>query len=143
MPTLVFESDLPCSVEELWAFHSDVSALKLLAPQGASVEILGPDTGVFEGALHRLKIKRMGLPLRWDARIHAVNPPYGFTDTAERSPFKQWSHEHRFERTETGCRLIDRVTFEIFPLLTPLVKWDVQKMFAHRHRVTREYFAQR
>ncbi len=146
MRELVFESVVNCTPEELWAFHADVSALKLLTPPGSKVEILGPDTAVAEGALHRLHIVRMGLPLRWDARISEVNPPHGFTDTAEKSPFAAWSHRHEFLPHTEGTLLRDTVRYRL-PLgfLGRLVdavaiRKDVETMFKHRHSVTKDQF---
>lgn len=142
MHTLVFESEIGASVQQLWEFHRDVSALKKLAPPGATVTIVGDTTAVEEGAIHELVVRRGLLPIRWVARIHDVSES-GFTDTAVRSPFAVWSHKHEFLPGPKGSILRDTVTFALpFGPLGKLVAKlfvikDITRMFEHRHAVTR------
>jgi ligand-binding SRPBCC domain-containing protein len=141
--TKIYSSLMPCPPERLWQFHQSVEALKILAPPGAKAEILGPDTAVENGALHRLRIIRWGLPLRWDARISEVEPGRQFRDTAERSPFAAWTHLHEFLPHPAGSELRDTVSLE--PPFGPLggLAWraflsrDIDAMFGHRHEMTR------
>ncbi len=147
MPTLIFSSEMPCSVERLWEFHSSPEALIRLMPPGQRVTVEG-DARVETGAIHRLTIVRFGIPMRWVARIEIAEPPSGtrsglFVDVAERSPFAVWRHEHRMESTSTGSRLID--TIELLPPLGSLgllayrifLRWEIERLFAHRHEATR------
>lgn len=138
---------MPCSVEELWAFHSSAEALLLLSPPGQRVEVEG-ETHVERGAIHRLKIVRWGVPLRWIAKIEIVEPPLNggpgrFIDVAMKSPFASWRHEHRMEPTLTGSRLVDTVTYRPpFGILGSIadrlfLKRDIERLFAHRHAATR------
>lgn len=149
MPRLVFESVIPCSVQELWDFHGDVSALGRLTPPGNQVTILSEDTAVRNGALHVLRVKKNGLPLVWKARISEVEPPHRFVDTAEQSPFKSWRHEHAFLEHAQGALLRDTVDYEMpFGPLGALVdriliRKDLEAMFAHRHQVTKAAFKNR
>jgi hypothetical protein len=141
VPRLFFESVLPVPPEHVARFHEDARALTMLAPPGSTVEVVGEAT-VREGALHDLRIRRFGLPLRWLARISEVGP-HGFTDTAERSPFARWRHRHEWLPHAQGTLLRDTVEFEmpfgpLGKLAEPLAVRDVRAMFAHRHRVTRE-----
>ncbi len=144
LPTLTFETRIRCTPEELWDFHSDVNALKLLTPAGTSVSILSEDTEVREGALHVLRVRKMGLPLVWKARIRDVHPPHEFSDWAERSPFKSWLHHHEFLAEGDGSVLKDTVTYELsFGFLGAIanrlfVQRDIEAMFTHRHAVTKK-----
>jgi ligand-binding SRPBCC domain-containing protein len=145
--TLVFESEVGASVQQLWEFHRDVSALKKLAPPGATVTIVGDTTAVEEGAIHELVVRRGFVPIRWVARIHDVSES-GFTDTAVRSPFAAWSHKHEFLAGPNGSILRDTVTFALpFGPLGKLVAKlfvikDITRMFEHRHAVTRAELGQ-
>jgi|688.fasta_scaffold529882_2 ligand-binding SRPBCC domain-containing protein len=147
MSLKVFRTFLPgVSAQMLWEFHSNVNALVLLTPPGAEVEVIGETTDVFEGALHKIRVKKFGSRLNWIARIHEVNEPKSFRDTAEKSPFKTWTHEHKFEEENGGCWLIDTVEYSLpFGILgwiagALLVNRDIDNMFAHRHKVTRKHF---
>ena len=149
MPRLVFRTDLSCSVEELWAFHGSVDALTLLTPPGRRVEILSEDTRVVAGAVHRLRVRQFGVPLIWEALIETAEPPRRFVDVARKSPFKSWRHEHLFEPREGGATLTD--TIDYAPPFGPLgtiadalfIRRDLEAMFAHRHRVTKEALERR
>lgn len=147
MTLKVFRSFLPgISAQMLWDFHSDVNALKILTPPGSEVEIFGDTTEVFEGAFHKLKVKKFGTRLVWIARIHQVSPPHSFRDTAEKSPFEIWTHEHKFEEENGGCWLIDTIEYALpFGFLgsivdSLLISRDVDMIFAHRHAVTKKFF---
>lgn len=139
VPRLIFESVIPVSPQKLWEFHSSVEALTRLSPPGTRVEVIGDDLAVEEGAIHRLRIRRGILPLRWEAFISEVIPGRQFRDTALKSPFKSWTHLHEFLDHREGALLRDTVEFSLYlQLLEGLLKKDVESMFAHRHKVTRE-----
>lgn len=143
MPVLTFESEFPCSLEELWAFHSSTEALKFLTPPSKKVELLSTELEVKEGAKQKIKTWQWGIPMIWEVRIHDVGPN-GFTDTATKSPFKFWSHRHQFDFTPTGSKLTDTITYEMpFGLLgqivdTVMVKKDLESAFKFRHEATRK-----
>lgn len=145
MVTRVWRSAIPCSVEALYDFHRSAEALTLLTPPNRQVQIAG-DAEVRDGALHVLRIRQFGLPLEWHARISDVNPPHGFTDTAERSPFAHWKHRHRFLPDGEHAMLEDEVTYAL-PLGVlgriadrMLVARDLDRLFRFRHEVTRRAF---
>jgi ligand-binding SRPBCC domain-containing protein len=140
--TQVFESKINATVERVWAFHSSVEALKTLTPPGQSVEIIGEETAVREGALHVLRIRQGPLKMVWKARITGVTPPVGFTDTAEKSSFAFWQHRHEFVPDGEGTVLRDTVTYAV--AFGPIgwlaealfVRRLVARLFRHRHEAT-------
>lgn len=137
---LVFETRLAATPGAVQEFHHSVEALTRLAPPGQRVEIIGPETEVREGALHVLRIRRGPFWLVWKARISDVGP-YGFTDTAERSPFACWRHRHEYLPDGEGTLLRDTVEYALpFGPIGRLadrlfVRRSVKSLFAHRHRV--------
>lgn len=142
---LVCSTQVSCSVQEMWDFHADVQALRLLTPPGKNIELQGEETKVRPGAIHRLKIRQGPLTLRWDALIQNVDPPHGFCDVAVRSPFKSWRHHHRFLAglNASSTELRDEVELEIgFWMIPawPFIKRDIESMFRHRHQVTAARF---
>ncbi len=149
MPQLVFESVLPCSPQLLWEFHASADALKALTPTNRRVEVLSDDLAVRDGALHIIRVRQFGIPLVWHARISEVDPPHGFVDTAERSPFTFWRHHHEFLAHPDGAMLRDTVLYDL--PLGPIgmigdwlfVRRDLNAMFAYRHRRTRELLTQK
>ncbi len=51
--------------------------------------------------------------LRWEmtSKIVAYDRPRTFTDEMQRGPFGRWRHQHLFEKSDTGTRMIDHVDF--------------------------------
>lgn len=142
-----FETLVPVAVEDLWRFHESAEALRVLTPPSRQVRLPEQDLAVREGALHELRLKIGPCWVPWSARISNVRPPYGFTDTAVRSPFARWIHEHEFLPSEGGTLLRDTVTYAlpfgpIGRIVDALfVSRDIDSVFAFRHRATRERFA--
>jgi ligand-binding SRPBCC domain-containing protein len=146
MPTLVFESVLPFTPEQLWEFHNDVKALPVLTPPGTHVEIVGDDTSVRNGAIHKLKVTKFGVvKLRWDATISEVIPGQQFVDSGAAFPFKHWHHLHEFLPHPSGAILKDTLDYQvglgpIRKLIDALIiRKDLERMFAFRHKKTEEF----
>lgn len=141
MPLLQFESVIPFSQEETWRFYESDGAIEKLTPPGMKLEVLGDNT-LKNGAIHKIRIRKFGIPMVWEVQISDVIPPMRFRDTALGSPFKSWIHTHEFLPHPDGCLLKDSLELEMpsgilgkaaFALF---VRRDIQKMFEHRHRQT-------
>lgn len=147
--TLIFEILLPCSVKTLFDFHADTKNLPFITPPGTNVEILKLETPLKEGNEAVLRIKKGWLAFTWELTFEKVDYPHLIVDTATRSPFKLFKHEHHFiEVDATHSMLRDVVTFSLpfwpFSFVAVwFVKKDMQKMFAYRHQKTKEAIASR
>lgn len=140
--TLQFETALGCSVEALYAFHSDTNNLAAITPPGITVNILELPADPVSGSRAVLEIKRGFLGFRWELCFESVEPPNRIVDVALRSPFASFKHEHMFIPLQEGqSLLIDRVTFAL-PLgwlgrrFEWLVARDLEAMFSYRHAKT-------
>jgi ligand-binding SRPBCC domain-containing protein len=142
MPTLEFALDLPGVTQRgIWAFHGDPAVLERLTPPGKQVRVVEKPREMRAGARVTIRVKQSGFWLTWVSLIEAWEPESRFVDVQEKGPFASWRHEHLF----ADGRLVDRVTYEVpFARLggriadALLVRPDVERMFAYRHRVTRE-----
>lgn len=142
MPTLEFVLDLPgVTRRTLWDFHADPSVLARLTPPEKELRIVERPATPGRGARVVLEVRQFGVPLRWVSVFAEWEPPDRFVDVQEKGPFASWRHEHLF----ADGRLADRVTYEV-PLAAvggrfvdaALVRPDLERMFAHRHAVTRK-----
>lgn len=152
-----FELTLKCSLEDLWAFHQDVTrALPLLSPPGSDVRIISADLPARQGQVVQMNVRGpLGIRLGWRAKIVEFHPPAldpntghwqaAFTDVQERGPFAEWRHEHRFREVLPGqSQMTDEIAYRVG--LGPLgwfanrlwVARQIRQMFAHRHAVTRD-----
>lgn len=145
----VFETKVNASPEEVWKFHSSAKSLEILTPRNRRARLVSSQMAVEDDALHVMQIRLFGIiPVVWKARISQVTPPYGFTDDAEKSPFKFWRHRHDFIPDGDGTLIRDRITYAVpFGILGKLVNKvyiskDIDGLFAYRHEATKKALAQ-
>lgn len=145
MPTKVYETHIKAPVQKLWEFHQHPDALKILTPPEQQIQWVTKANILKDGAVHEFKTKQFGLWIGWKARITNVREPYGFTDTAEKSPFKSWVHHHDFIDNEGFCILKDTIHYDlkagpIGKMINELtVEEKIDKMFKYRHRTTKAH----
>jgi len=143
---LEFETIIECTQEELFDFHANTNNLPLITPKDIKVEIIKLDEPLQEGNKVVLKIKKALLGFIWELVFAKVQKPSLIVDRAIKSPFKSFVHEHHFITiNEKETMLKDIITFELplAPLSNPVawfIKYDMQKIFIHRHKATLEYF---
>jgi ligand-binding SRPBCC domain-containing protein len=148
MPTLEFVCELNAPLERVWEFHNSVETLFKLTPPEKHARLEGTPEPMRPGVIYHIRVRQFGiLPIRMQSKIVEYTPPNGFVDVqvTGKGPFKSWTHRHRFIAVSAGrTRLIDHVAYELpFGPLGALadgllVRRDIQRMFAYRHRVTRE-----
>lgn len=113
MPRLELTTDIRVPPEKLWEFHEDARNLLRVSPPNLSVELVGGNVRVYEGACIALRLRWLGRTVEWESLITECQPPYSFTDTAVRSPLRLWRHQHLFQPLpQGGTRLIDRIDYE-------------------------------
>ncbi|MGN8051192.1 SRPBCC family protein [Curtobacterium sp. 22159] len=72
--------------------------------------------GVTSGAIGlgetvTFRARHLGVVWRLTSRITALEAPHRFVDEQVRGPFAHFRHEHRFEPTAGGTRMVDEITF--------------------------------
>lgn len=150
MPTVEYVCDLDAPLERVWRFYDTIETLFKLTPPGVHARLEGDPEPMRVGVIYSLRLRRFGLPLRWEARIIAYDPPRLFVDeqVPGKGPFRAWQHQHLFQALAAErTRLTDRITYELpFGPLGWLadrlfVRRELDRMFAYRHRITRESLA--
>jgi ligand-binding SRPBCC domain-containing protein len=56
--------------------------------------------------------KHFGISWRMTSKITALDRPSRFVDEQVKGPFSRFHHEHIFESTSSGTRMVDRITFD-------------------------------
>ena len=146
--TLLTEQLLPLPIGDVFAFFSDAANLDVLTPPWLHFRILTPPPITLRaGTVIEYRLRWRGLPIFWRTEISAWEPPFRFVDRALKSPYLLWHHEHRFEPTDDGTRMTDRVDYAVpgGPLEPALANWvvgpDVGRIFAYRKQKMQELFA--
>jgi ligand-binding SRPBCC domain-containing protein len=150
MEPLVFEAstEVSCPAETLFRWHEEPQAFQRLMPPGEPVRVLRHDGHVRDGAQAVLLVGFWPVRFRWELEHRDYLPGRRFCDVQLTGPFTTYRHEHLMEpRGEKACLLTDRITYRL-----PggwLGRWlgggiahrKFTRLFAFRHRVTREAFA--
>jgi ligand-binding SRPBCC domain-containing protein len=55
--------------------------------------------------------RHFGIRWRMTSSIVGYDRPGSFTDAMQHGPFGRWRHQHLFEKTATGTRMVDHVAF--------------------------------
>lgn len=143
-------SVLECSVEDLYAFHLDVSNLKRITPPYMEATLTNEKSFVAkEGATLFIETKHGFLSTSWVVEIVQMKKPLLIVDKAIKSPFAHWEHFHEFrDLGDEMCELLDRVEYKLplgwFGAMFDFVALaQFEKMFAHRHEATKLLLEQR
>jgi len=131
--------------ETLFAFHELPDAfLRLLAPS-EKIRVIQTAPSLEVGTRTIVKIRIAFLWVTFESLHTAYDPPHSFEDQQVRGPFRNWRHRHLVEPHPDGAILIDDIEYTpplglLGRLIDAIViKPRLRRVFAFRHRVTRDY----
>jgi len=123
-------------LDQVFAFFADASNLEAITPPWLGFRILTPlPLEMRAGAVIDYRIRLHGIPLAWRSEITAYDPPYRFVDEQRRGPYRRWRHEHRFDASADGTRIVDHVRYRVWggrPVHALLVRPQLQNIFRFR-----------
>ncbi|MGE3880487.1 MAG: SRPBCC family protein [Planctomycetota bacterium] len=136
---------LPLPIEKVFPFFADAANLQRLTPGFLQFRFLTPlPVPMAVGTRIDYRIRLHGVPIRWQTRIAAWDPPHRFVDEQVRGPFRLWRHEHRFEAEGGETRMTDTVDYAVpGAFLAGLierafVRKDLERIFQFRSRALAE-----
>jgi len=132
-------------VERVFQWHEMPETFEKLTPPGEPVRVSSATGGIRDGGRRKLVIGRPPAAIRWVAAHDGYIEGRQFRDTQVRGPFRSWVHMHLFEADgANACYLEDRIDYEL-PfgwlgewLLGRIIERKLDRVFAYRHRVTRD-----
>ncbi len=141
-------SQMPVSAAELFSWHAREGAFERLSPPWERVEVVErTGDGIRPGARAVVRLKVGPLSQRWEAEHTVYEEGSHFQDTQVSGPFARWVHDHRMlpdPTSATSSILQDAIEYvlPVGPLGSALgggfTRTKLARMFAYRHRVTRE-----
>jgi ligand-binding SRPBCC domain-containing protein len=141
VPSFVKSIVIDAPIERVFGFHERDDALALLSPAFPPVRLISRTGGIEVGAKVVLQV---GI-FRWVALHTAFVRDALFVDRQIAGPFAEWVHRHEFENFGARTRLTDRIEYALpgGALVNGLLNWAVipglERMFAHRHKATKEF----
>jgi ligand-binding SRPBCC domain-containing protein len=143
------ESIVPATPDAVWAHVSTFEGInaelqplmRMTAP--ASVRALEPADVVLGERIFRSWVLLFGvLPIDFDdLTLVALEPGRGFHERSRMLSMRVWEHERRLQPVSSGCRVVDRLSFEPrLPGMGPLLERFIRLTFRHRHRQLRRQF---
>ena len=110
----VWEQWVPQVPETLWPFFCDARNLEAITPTFLNFRVLGQSSGeIGEGTSIDYRLRLDGIPIRWQSRIEAWDPPKSFADTQVKGPYRLWHHTHEFEPLGAGTLMRDTVRYRL------------------------------
>jgi ligand-binding SRPBCC domain-containing protein len=129
--------------DAVFPFFAEAANLQQLTPPWLRFVIRTPQPiEMRAGALIEYRISLRGVPMSWLTQISAYEPPQMFVDRQLKGPYRTWIHTHQFRAERGGTLLLDDVQFDMLggPLIAPLIKRDLRKIFTYRHEVLLAHF---
>lgn len=142
MPTFVHRSEIPVPPGDVYDWHARPGAFDRLSPPWETARQIEPLESLEEGARAVLEVGPFRQ--RWVAEHRDIRPGESFRDVCVSGPFPHWDHVHSMHPGSAGgTRLEDHIEFRmpfgpLGALGEGILRGKLDRMFAYRHRVTRE-----
>lgn len=139
---VTFESSMPVLAEALFAWHKRPGAFVRLRPPWIDLSVSRYE-GIQDGKVATLHLGKRPFQITWQAEHQDYVEGHQFRDIQRKGPFKHWVHTHKFLSRGHGIsRLIDHIEYALpFGLNPGILKNQLAKQFAYRHRITRQDLA--
>lgn len=138
-----YRSCIKAPADQVLNWHWNPGSIDRLMPPWEDVEVVQPASGPQTGQRAILRMKLGPLKLDWIAEHCDYIEGTQFADKQISGPFAYWHHTHKVEPVGADeCTLVDRVEYLLpgallsAPLLGPMVKAKLARMFKYRHAVT-------
>jgi hypothetical protein len=131
--------------EQLFAFHELPDAFLRLLPPREKIRVHQVAPNLEVGSRTIVDVRVGFWYVRFESLHTAYDPPHSFEDQQVRGPFKSWRHRHSVRSQDDGAELIDDIDYTPplgflgRALAGIVIKPRLHRVFAFRHRVTRDH----
>jgi len=110
-----FEAEvfIPAPPSTVFAFHQSPFNIPKISGSFPHLEVQRAEPVAVEGGTFDLLIDFGLFSLQWQGRWIEVRQDTLLADTADRSPFEYFRHEHYFMDVDGGTQMIDRLQFSL------------------------------
>ncbi|MDB6425501.1 SRPBCC family protein [Curtobacterium sp. 20TX0008] len=105
-------TEIAAPVERVFALSLDIGAHERSMADTDERAVAGTTSGTIGlGESVTWRARHFGIVWSMTSRITALEAPGRFVDEQVRGPFARFRHEHRFEPSADGTRMVDEVVF--------------------------------
>lgn len=105
-------TELAAPPERAFALSLDIGAHERSMAATGERAVAGTTTGTIGlGESVTWRARHLGVVWRMTSRISVLEAPHRFVDEQVRGPFNRFRHEHRFEPSARGTRMVDTIEF--------------------------------
>jgi ligand-binding SRPBCC domain-containing protein len=147
MAVFEHEQTLPCDVERVFDFLTrPANVARLALPENELTFLSAPEI-LAAGVEVEFEIRAYGQRQSIVHEIIEVERPRRVLERMLHGPLEDWEHEHLFESSPAGARVVDRISFQpprgmIGLLLTEQrILASLERGFAHQRRLLEEFVA--
>src|SRR3954469_12713677 len=111
--TLKYESQIPASTGELFAWHARPGVFERLTPEWAHTRVIESSGTIYPGDWKKIRVAVGPTHFDWVVE-HEPLDGTGFRDVQLTGPFKSWKHDHHFHDGGPGASLLeDRIDYPL------------------------------
>lgn len=129
-------SPIEVSRERLFSWHTRPEAFLRLCPPWVHLGDVTRSGGVEDGASVNFTQYLFKIPFKWEIEHFGYRQDEQFCDRARKSPFKSYTHVHRFLSYDKGTVLQDSVSYNIPSFLHCFAAREFNRLFSYRHQIT-------
>jgi hypothetical protein len=104
---------LPKPRPEVFAFFADPGHLVRVTPPSFRLQLIDPSPAMAAGATLDLRLRWLGLPIRWRTFVREYDPPFRFLDVQVCGPYARWEHRRIFLAEAGGTTVEDRIVYRL------------------------------
>lgn len=109
MTTFEHRSIIPATPEQVWAFHAQPNAFRILTPPPIFVQVHRSTLTALTDGEVEFTLWFLLLPARWHVRHEPGSTPHSFVDRTLSGVIDRWVHEHTMRAVPGGTELIDHI----------------------------------
>ena len=129
---------IPLPRDDVFPFFAAAENLERITPPELRFRIVTPaPIEMAPGTLIDYRLRLGGVPFGWRTEITEWEPPYAFTDSQRRGPYRTWIHRHVFEERGGGTLMTDEVRYGLpfkpfGQVALPIVRAQLGRIFRYR-----------
>ena len=136
--SFIWESTLPHSAADVFAWHTRSGAFERLNAPWRPVSISSTDASIKDDATITIKLPIIGpIGVPWTLKHTDYRENEQFCDKQISGPFRSWKHTHRFiPSNNSSCVMRDEISYALPPLsdfIDPFVRTELTRLFSFRH----------